>query len=168
MMNRRVQNKISPVSDNVLVNARLSQAVAEFKQVEAASMRAKAQLEQVIGQSVVDVVIPSDVEVSAQGLDAAIVAALNNSPALRRLSAQEAAATAEIGLKRSSRLPRVLLRYERDDGSLKDNRIYVALSYQSGPGLSSLSSERESAALREAVIAERLSVRRDVVEAVSI
>ena len=71
-------------------------------------------------------------------------------------------------MQRGTALPQVSLRYERAFGGVvKDDRVYVALGFQSGAGLSSLAVVREAAARREAARSAREAGLREVIEAVS-
>ena len=168
MMARRVQSQVSPESDAVLASARLTQARAEFAQFEAATRRAQTQLEQAIGLSVGDIAVPAAREPAVFTLTQALDAALYHSPLLRRLAAQESAANAEIGVQRGNALPRLSVRYDRSFGALvNDQRVYVALGYQSGAGLASVAVVREVAARREGARADREAGQREVIETVT-
>ena len=168
IMARRVESQVSPESDRVLAHSRLTQARSEYAQIEAAARRARISLEQALGQSIEDIAVPVAREPAVFTLDEARDAAVFVSPRLRRLVAEEEAASAEIMLQRSAGLPRLSLRYDRSDGGrVSDNRVYVALTFQSGAGLSVPAAGREAVARREAARSAREAGLRDVIEAVS-
>jgi adhesin transport system outer membrane protein len=168
MILKRIENQITPSSDGLLAGARLSQARAELNQMQAQAARARARLAEIIGQTVGDIEPQPARQRRPASLVEASRAAVAFSPVLRRLSAQQDSAEADIQVKRGQALPQVKLRHDRNLGGLQPaNQTYLMLEYQSGAGLASLSAIRQSEARRQALEAERQSALRDLSDEVS-
>lgn len=168
LIERRVHNQVSPASDGVLAQARLAQARAEASQLDAQGARARALLSQAIARDVTDIVLPGPLRLGYPSLGTATDAALGFSPTLRRLTAEEEAAGAEIAVRRAVTRPRVVARYDRTfgDSTLAGDQLFVAVEFQSGAGLSSLAAVREAEARRNAARLGREAAIRDLTEAV--
>ena len=166
---RRVSSEVSPASDGVLAQARLSQARAELTQLEALEARARSTLAQAISRDVDGIELPGQRMLGYPSLSIATDAALDFSPALRRLTAEEEAAAAEVTVRRGNTRPKVVARYDRTFGnqSLEGDQFFVAVEYQTGAGLSSLSSVREAEARKNATRLAREAARRDLVDGVA-
>jgi adhesin transport system outer membrane protein len=169
LIGRRVKSQVSPASDAVMAQARLAQARADLSQLEALEARARATLEQALDRKVGEIDLPAKRRLPFSSLTATTDAAVNFSPALRRLTASEEAAAAEVVVRRGATMPRVVARYDHTfgDSTLSGDRIFVAMEYQLGAGLSSFASVREAEALRQATLLAREAARRDLVDAVS-
>lgn len=169
LIDRRVQNEVSPSSDGVLAKARLAAARAELGQFEAQAGRARAQLEQIIGRGFGDIELPAMPGLRRKSLDEVIEAALDYSPNLRRRLAEGEAAEAEIRVRQSSLWPQIKARYERTTGStlIAREQTYIALEYQPGAGLSAVSAVQEAVARREAAQAQHEAARRELLDTLS-
>lgn len=166
---RRVASEVSPASDGVLAQGRLSQARAEMNQLTALAARARAELTNALDRPVEDVVLPREPTITYPALSAVIDAALAYSPTLRRLEAEAEAAAAEVAVRRGATRPRIIARYERTYGDerVRAERFFVAVEYQTGAGLASLASIREAKAKREAAQQMRETARRNLLDSVS-
>lgn len=169
LIDRRVQNEVSPSSDGVLAKARLSAARAELGQFEAQAGRARAQLEQIIGRSFAGIELPAMPGLRQKSLEEVIDTALDYAPSLRRRVAEGEAAEAEIGVRKSSLWPQIKARYERTTGStlIAREQAYIALEYQTGAGLSGVAAVQEAVARREAAQAQHEAARRDLLDTLS-
>lgn len=168
LIGRRVASQVSPASDGVMAQARLAQARAELSQLDALEVRARTTLEQALDRRISEIRLPEKRRLPFASVAAATNAALNYSPALRRLSAAEEAAAAEVTVRRSTTMPRVVARYDHTfgDSALSGDRIFVAVEYQLGAGLSSFAGVREAEALRQATLLAREAARRDLLDAI--
>lgn len=168
MIQRRVESEISPSSDSTLATARFSQARAELNQLDSLAARARSTLGQAIGKPVADIVLPVQRDLLPYTLDQMTMAALDYSPAIRRLEGESEAATAEINARRSDALPQVKLRLDRTNSrSRSDTQIYVALDVQTGAGMSVQASVRDAEARKEALQAQIDATRRETIDSVS-
>jgi adhesin transport system outer membrane protein len=144
MIQRRVAQEITPVTDATHAISRLQQALLEKTQFETQSANAVANLVQLIGRPV------QASEVIEPGLDTRALGTLDEwqqeasqvSPALARAEAEAEAARATVKVRQASALPQLVARYDHYMGgrSSVNSKVIVALEYQSGAGLSSLSS----------------------------
>lgn len=168
LISRRVRNEVSPASDGVLAEARLSQARAELTQLDALAARARSALTQAVSREVSDVTLPEGRMLGYPSMGMATDAALDFSPALRRLTAEEEAAAAEVTVRRGNTRPKVVARYDRTFGNsdVSGDRLFVAVEYQMGAGLSAFATVREAEAKRHALRLSRESTRRDVLDSV--
>jgi adhesin transport system outer membrane protein len=168
MIQRRVDSEISPASDRTLATARFSQARAELNQLESLAVRARSTLGQAIGKRVDDIVLPVQRDLFSYTLDQLTQAALDYSPAIRRLEGETEAATAEISARRSDALPQLKLRLDRTNSrSTSDTQIYVALDVQTGAGMSVQASIREAQARKDALQSQIDATRRETIDSVS-
>lgn len=166
---RRVSNEVSPASDGVLASARLAQARAELTQLDALAARARSALSQAVSRDVHEIALPSPRTLGYPSLTLTIEAAQAFSPALRRLSAEEEAAGAEVAVRRGATRPRVVARYDRTFGGreVEGDQFFVAVEFQPGAGLSSLSAVREAEARRNAARLAREGALKDLLDSVN-
>lgn len=170
MIARRVESEVSPESDSVLAQARLSQARAEMGQFDGQAVRARAALSQAIGVAAGPIGQPVKPALPFGTLDAALDAGFEFSPVLLRLASEIDAQEAEISIARGSALPRVVARYDQNWGDTvnrREDRVTLALEYQSGAGLSSVSNVRAAASRRDAARLSQDAARRQVTEAIT-
>lgn len=155
MIRRRVNQEISPISDQRLAESRLLQARSELVIINLSFRNSLNQLSQLCGESVGDVswVGFEEKEVQLQ-LNQLIDEVIKKSPTIQRLSFNEQAASADIELKRANYFPQLSLRYENLSGGTlpSDSRALIVFSAQPGAGLSAISGV-------EAAISRRNSVR---------
>ncbi len=166
---RRVSNEVSPASDGVLASARLAQARAELTQLDALAARARSALSQAVSRDVNEIALPSPRTLGYPSLTLTIEAAQAFSPALRRLSAEEEAAGAEVAVRRGATRPRVVARYDRTFGGreVEGDQFFVAVEFQPGAGLSSLAAVREAEARRNAARLAREGALRDLLDSLN-
>lgn len=168
LISRRVDSQISPTSDGTMANARLAQARAELNQLTALADRARSSLTQALGQAVTDVETPDLPNISGLSDLAVRQKTLDYSPALRRLTAEEAVLSADIESRKSGMWPQVKLRGDRNTGGIvSNNQAYVALEYQTGAGLVVQSQIKEAIAKLDSLRASREAAERDAIEAVN-
>ncbi len=168
MIERRVASQVSPASDSIQANARLSQARAELQQLQAQALRARAALAQATGVSVTDIALPAPGPTGWRDLDEALAAAVVFAPTMRRLNGELEAATAGIAVRRSGVFPQVSLRLDRTyGGSTAGSQIYLGLEYQTGAGFSVQAAVREAEARREAIRFQIEAARRETIDSVS-
>jgi len=167
---RRVASEISPLVDEELSHSRLAQASNDLSTVEQALFKSLHQLSQLAGKSVTQA-LPLETETIPlpENVDAAIDEAVTRSPTLARLSDEEAAADAQIKVKKAAYWPTLALRYEKSlnnnynyYGAPSDNRIMVVLEAQPGAGLSAFAGVDSARARRDAAEQDRRSSQRDL------
>lgn len=170
LIGRRVGTEISPQADATLASARVQQARTERIQQQNQLASARSALEQAIGRAVREVERQSPRVPDLPELDALMEAALQYSPELARLRAQEAGAQARIDVSRAALAPQLVLTHERRMGDILEGQArdltYVALQFQPGAGLSAASGIEAAAerrlALRDAIEAARRQLVRQV------
>lgn len=153
-MERRVATEISSQADLTLARGRLAQVQGELRQIEAQAATARSALEQAVGRAV-----PMPGPVTARALqfpdaDAAVAAAREASPELRRLLREVDAAQRDVEARRAARFPQVVARYRFDVSSGSGggrHQALLGLEYQSGPGFSAAAAVRESEARVESL-----------------
>jgi len=165
---RRVGGEVSPTSDGVMGLARLAQARAELGQMMALEARARSALAQALGQDIGNIVVPAQMELGFTDFNALLLKALDHSPALRRLAAEESAQQADVRAKESAYWPQLKLRADKTAGGVMPiQQTYLALEYQSGAGFATVVQAREAAARLEAAGASRETARRELIDRVS-
>ena len=110
MIDRRVENGISPKADAVNVRARLQQANSERLQLQLQRRNTRTELELLIGQRFSELTVPQALLPAAISLEDAVHIALENAPELARLNAEERVAEETIAATRSSLSPSLSLR----------------------------------------------------------
>lgn len=166
MISRRVAQEVSPAVDRNFAQVRLLQASNELSVVTQSLQTALTQLSQLAGRPVLKAggVLGAALETPR---DTAIAQALDYAPALKRLSAEEEAAAADIDAKKSSLWPQLTLRAESSTGSQANSTLMLVLTAQPGAGLSAPAGVDAAVARREAVRMEREAAVREVQELVS-
>ena len=170
MIQRRVEQEVSPQVDQSLAASRLYASASELSITTQALSNALTQLSQLAGQPVREIDQQGLSELGApDSLDTALADALAYSPTLRRLSFEEKAASADIASKRAAYLPQLVLRMENTQGGrVSDNRVMLVLMAQPGAGLSAVSSTDAAFARREAARMAREAAVRDVRDRVTL
>jgi adhesin transport system outer membrane protein len=170
MIDRRVAQEVSPAVDRKFAQSRLLQVLNDQTAVRQALAGALTQLGQLVGQPVGQV---DETQPAAPGLpsrEAAVAAALDHSPVLRRLAAEEQAAQADITSRQSALWPALSLRLEKSTGTttLPIERAMIVLSAQPGAGLSASAGVEAAVARREAARQSREAAVRDINEQIGI
>lgn len=170
LITRRNDNQISATSEVTMARARLQQAKNELLQLKNLAVNAKADLEQLYGQPIKELKVPKPLKQNFPNLETVIEAVLAYSPKLRQQSADMQSADATVRSRKASLWPQLSARYEHFWGngtsSSNNNTTYLALAYQPGNGLSSLSAVREAESRKNAVLSARENTHRDVIDAV--
>ena len=157
LIQRRVKAEISPAADETLAQARLQQALAERIQLQRQRDGARLQLNQWSGMQIANVLAAPKNIVFTRPSTSALVQdkALAYSPQRSRLSAQIDIADAQIVLSKSASYPTVVAGYqyawESTLSGANSSRIYLALQFQPGAGLSVLSNEQVATSRKYAV-----------------
>lgn len=173
MIQRRVQQEVSPMADRRLAESRLYSTVNELSVTDQGLRNALAQLGQLTGRTV------TNIESSGYGnaarpdglpgdLAQTIERAMAYSPTLRRLSFEAQAANADIDSKRSAYWPQLALRLESSHGSVSDNRALLVLQAQPGAGLSARSGVNAALARREATRQAEEGARREIQQQITL
>jgi adhesin transport system outer membrane protein len=169
MIDRRVENGISPKADAVNVRARLQQANSERLQLQLQRRNTRTELELLIGQRFSELAVPQALLPAAISLEDAVHIALENAPELARLNAEERVAEETIAATRSSLSPSLSLRYQRIFGGgtlYATDQLFLGVTYQPGSGLSSLSAISEAEARRTGTAYTREAVRLELMNRV--
>ena len=151
---RRVGGEVSPTSDGVMGLARLAQARAELGQLSAQEARARSSLAQAVGQDVSVIAVPPQMDLPFNDFGTLLFKAMDYSPALQRLVAEESALEADVRVKSSANWPQVKLRLDKvTGGTMANDQAYVALEYQSSAGFAAVTQVREAVARLEPLAA---------------
>jgi adhesin transport system outer membrane protein len=165
MIQRRVRQEVSSAVDQSLAEVRLYQALNDQSATTQAYRNALTQLSQLAGRRVPDISDQGVTEAGAPAsLESARQLATTYSPVLQRLSFEEAAANADIAVRRASMLPTLAVRLERGLGTLAENRALLVLQAQPGAGLSARSGVDAAVARRESSRQAREAALRDIDE----
>lgn len=173
MIQRRVQQEVSPLADRRLAESRLYTTVNDLSVTAQALQDALAQLGQLTGQ-IVTRVDPVGFERASDPVDLPgdrlrlMARALEHSPTLRRLGLETRAAGADIDAKRSAYWPQLTLRLESNHGGVSDNRALLVLQAQPGAGLSARSGVDAALARREATRLAQEAARREIEQRVAL
>lgn len=160
---RRVARRVSSKTDAALATARLRQATTERLVIDSARQTALANLRRLVGRPVGQLSSPPLEQVPLESLDQALDDAIAYSPALRRLAAERDAVDSEADITKAQNFPTISARYEKTTGGrFADDRLLLALEYQSGAGLSALSGYRAATRRVEAATASTAAARLDV------
>lgn len=167
LIERRAKSQVSPASEAIMARARYVQAKAEGIQLSTLMSNARADLAQILGETNLSLIVPVVNLVPAMPLSEMINAGLNYSPQIQRLQAETKASTADVAVKKAALWPQISARYEHVWGNPNQNDLlYMAVAYQPGAGLSSISSIREAEARRNATELSRESVSKDIMDKV--
>jgi adhesin transport system outer membrane protein len=172
---RRIEQGVSSDADLVLAVSRRQAVLAEIALARAQQDVALARLGQLTGYPVDDAGLataPAAPRPLEGGLPALLQRAQANDPATHRLQAQARRQETVIAEQRAALSPEVYLRAERQFGNAAlrnappENRIFIGISSQFGPGLSTLSNIRGARSQYEAALLEVDAQRRNVSEQV--
>ena len=169
MIDRRVENGISPKADAINVRARLQQANSERLQLYLQRRNIRTELELLIGQRFSELVAPQALQPSVISLEDAVQVTLDNAPELARLNAEERVAEETIAATRSNLSPSLSLRYQRIFGGstfYATDQLLIGMTYQPGSGLSSLSAISEAEARRTGTTYAREAIRLELMNRV--
>ena len=154
-----------------LARARLAQTKSDQLQYELSYKNAKADLEQLTGVRVESLIkpAPTHLTLDSNATSLIIEKAINYSPALKKLEAQRVAAEADKETKKSILWPQLSARYSHnweaggsDAYSVPSDTAFLALTFQPGNGLSSLSTINQAEALISSAESNRDSASKDI------
>lgn len=173
LISRRVEQEVSPRVDKDLAQSRLYQATNDLSAITQSLTAAYTQLSQLANNSINSV---SDLEADTPAVpdskDRALKQAVEHSPTLLRLAAEEAAAGEDVESKRSVYWPQLALRYEnirgQAPGQLNDSRVLLVLDAQPGAGLSAKSNVEAANARQQSALYDREAALRDIREKISL
>lgn len=155
MLDNRMEAGVSSEADGALLNSRISQIESDLVMAESRYEMSKSQLELLIGQPLKCAVRFKNDSMLKQNMPLMKMkeALLYTHPTLKKLKAQIGMAQAEKKSADAVLMPNVSLRAEHQRGSIyeddvnNDTLAYVAVTFNPGAGLSSLSN-MESAKYR--------------------
>lgn len=164
---RRAQESVSPEIDLSLAIARLSQMQSELAQAQSAASTGWALLVQLAADQ-----LPT-LKQTASTLNSSLLPhpvndwvarSLERDPLLAKLTAEQAAAEADIRVKKAQWLPSVSVVIERNYGSdlVPHQRTWLQVSAQPGAGLSSLANVRAAMARQESAAETRRNAEREL------
>ncbi len=163
LIQRRSDSGIASPSEVVSAKARLQQARTELVQLQTAALNARSELEQITGMTIAEIKVPKPDLEAAPNVVELIDRAMAYSPELRRLAAETVAASAEIDSRKAAILPKLSVRHEQLWGNdRRTSASYVALTMQTGNGLSAVSAISEAASQRSAAMDRESTTRRDI------
>lgn len=168
MIERRVAQEVSSTADQRLAASRLFSSRNDVSVMAQARQNALLQLNQLAGESVQSVG-PVDAFTQQPPVDAQLLVsdALANSPTLNRLRHEEAAAEADVAVKRSAWWPQVSFRLQHARANqITDNSGMLVLQAQPGAGWSTSASVDMAWARRDAIRESRMAAERSLRERV--
>lgn len=173
LISRRVEQEVSPSVDKDLAQSRLYQAINDLSAITQSLAAAYTQLSQLANNSINGVSdLDADTPAVPDSKDSALKQAIEHSPTLLRLAAEEAAAGEDVESKRSVYWPQLALRYENTrgqaTGQLNDSRVLLVLDAQPGAGLSAKSNIEAASARQQSALYDREAALRDIREKISI
>ena len=171
LIERRAMGEISPENEVTLARARLAQSKSDQLQYELSYKNAKADLEQLTGVKVESLIkpAPTNLMLDKNSTPLLIERAINYSPTLKKLEAQRAAAEADKETKKSILWPQLSARYSHnweaggsDTYSVPSDTAFLALTFQPGNGLSSLSTINQAEAMISSAESNRENASKDI------
>ena len=171
LIERRAMGEISPENEVTLARARLAQSKSDQLQYELSYKNAKADLEQLTGVKVESLIkpAPTNLMLDKNSTPLLIERAINYSPTLKKLEAQRAAAEADKETKKSILWPQLSARYSHNweaggsgTYSVPSDTAFLALTFQPGNGLSSLSTINQAEAMISSAESNRENASKDI------
>jgi adhesin transport system outer membrane protein len=164
---RRAQESVSPEIDLSLAIARLSQMQSELAQAQSAASTGWALLMQLAADQLPTLNDTASVLNSSllpRPVNEWVTLSLERDPLLAKLSEEQAAAEADIRVKKAQWLPSVSVVVERNYGSdlVPHQRTWLQVSAQPGAGLSSLANVRAAIARQESAAEMRRNAEREL------
>ena len=169
LISRRVARQISPQVDLALADSRLAAAKSQLSSVQQELQIALDRLTELTG---VPVAAVADLTGWATALPESRIQAqreaIEYSPRLAKLSAQQMAASADVRAERAALLPTVAVRLEHERGETDDSRALLVLESEFGAGLSTIASTNAAAARRDALRREQQTAERELTTQIAI
>ena len=170
MIDRRVMQEVSPAVDKDLAESRLYQAQNEFSLARQILDQALAQLAQLTGKlvkQVLDIQKNDDFHLP-ESRDLLLKQALARLPTLQRLAAEEQAAAADVTSSKALWWPQAVARYDKRFGHYPDDQALLVIEMQPGAGLSSVSAVAAARAKQDAARQAQESALRDLSEQITV
>lgn len=165
LIGRRAAGGLASSADQRLAEARLDQAQAQHRELQAALLRARSELAALLSADV-DAIEPTGfTSLPFDSVEALTDAVLAGSPARAQRIAEVEAARADARVRRGQLFPLAVVRLERGpvlSSNVTDNRAMLALQYQSDPGLAGWSAYQASAARIDAALAQVATIELDL------
>jgi adhesin transport system outer membrane protein len=169
LIQRRVDQQISPKVDLSLADSRLAQASSELSSINQQLSIALNRLGELAGRSVKEV---SETLKWAGELpesrERAEREAVFRSPALTTLEQEQRAASADVRAERAKLFPIVAVRLEHERGLTEESRALLVLESEFDAGLSTVASTTAASSRRDALRQERLTAERELRTEVSV
>jgi adhesin transport system outer membrane protein len=151
LIERRAGSQISPQSEVTMAMARLQQAKSESIQLQTQLVNARADLEQLISMPVGQLRVPAFNLDFDKNFEQLLSQVMVYSPRLNRLYYEVIASEHETDVKRSNLMPQLSIRHQDFyGGNYPGSTTFLAVTFQPGNGLSSLSNIKESESKRDA------------------
>ena len=169
LIQRRVDQQISPNVDLSLANSRLAQASSELSSINQQLSIALNRLSELAGRSVEEV--EESLDWARELPDTRRRAereAVFRSPALTTLEQEQRAAAADVRAERAKLFPIVAVRLEHERGLTEESRALLVLESEFDAGLSTVASTTAAASRRDALRQERLTAERELRTEVSV
>lgn len=169
LVERRAAAGVSSPADLVLGRSRLAQARLELTQIGFQIRSALNALEQAVGQPLSPLPLDKPALPLLPTWDQAVVDALRVSPTKRRLDAELVAADSEVDARRAALYPQLVARYDRAVGGITGNgagQVMLALTYQTGAGLSNAGMLDQARARRASMQMSIAAAERELIERV--
>ena len=169
LIQRRVDQQISPDVDLSLANSRSAQASSELSSINQQLSIALNRLSELAGRSVEEV--EESLDWARELPDTRRRAereAVFRSPALTTLEQEQRAAAADVRAERAKLFPIVAVRLEHERGLTEESRALLVLESEFDAGLSTVASTTAAASRRDALRQERLTAERELRTEVSV
>jgi len=169
LIQRRVDQQISPNVDLSLANSRLAQASSELSSINQQLSIALNRLSELAGRSVEEV--EESLDWARELPDTRRRAereAVSHSPALNVLEQEQRAASADVRAERAKLFPIVAVRFEHERGLIEESRALLVLESEFDAGLSTAASASAASSRRDALRQERQTAERELRTEVSI
>ncbi len=174
LVTRRVEHDVTPPIDKGLARSRLYQATNDLSTITQDLSNALMQMSQLTGKKIEKIAtLDADTPDVPRSEKDAQKLAVEYSPTLVRLAAEESAADADISSKKSVYLPQLALTYEKIYGGNvpgsypAGNRTMLTMNIQPGSGLSSISGVDSATAKRQAARQNRDTALLDLQQSIS-
>ncbi|MFY9809964.1 TolC family protein [Aquabacterium sp.] len=167
LIERRSAQGIGSPSEVITAKARLQRARSERLQLQTAAFNARADLSQATGTTVSEIRVPKPDLNTTGDLTTMVQKVLDHSPQMRRLHAETSSITADVQLKKSALNPQIAVRHEFLKGkNYPSTATYLALTLQTGNGLSSISAIDEVRAQESASAYKEQATLKDISDSI--
>ncbi len=165
-MERRQHAGVASTSDFLLARNRLDQARSDLAQTEAQRHKADSTLRSLINEPLTLLQNPQERTLAYATETTLVDASLAHSPTLVRLTAEAQAAGHDAESALGAAAPQIELRLQHVRSSqpveYSDTRVYLAVEFQPGAGLSALSGYKASQSRRDAAVQDQMRARLEI------